>query len=192
VDLCQAYYEGAVAFVTSSLKVDFPRQGHKSPLALLAHGGVVTKNLELRQKDADLRTAVGDRLALARTSMGLRQNQWVEKYQQFLTKQKLSGYETGTRFPSLLFLIVLCEDYGFSMDYFLRGTMHGVSTERATGLETAKAALTLNFDALLDPDCPSVVSDRGAFLLHGAALSGADLSASDEIAALADPLRSDD
>jgi transcriptional regulator with XRE-family HTH domain len=98
----------------------------------MSESHLVEPTLQIKQSEQDLRDFVGENIALARTALGKRQVDWVREYPQFLTSRgKLANYENGDRFPSPLFLVQLCKDYGLSMDWFYRRDAAGVSERLA-------------------------------------------------------------
>src|SRR5579864_3197545 len=83
----------------------------------------------------DHRRLVGRALALARTAKGKRPTDWVRQYPLWLThSSKLLNWEAGLNYPPPLFLLELCKDYGFTMDWFYRQQKAGVSAESAADL----------------------------------------------------------
>lgn len=93
-----------------------------------------------RQAASALKHKVGARLALARESIGLTQSQLAKEYCRIgVTPPKLNQWEGGKYYPEAFFLVCFCDDYGFTMDWFYRGTRAGVSSERADGLRRAQA-----------------------------------------------------
>jgi hypothetical protein len=83
-------------------------------------------------EDLKLREYVGGSLAIARSSLGLRQADLIRQYPQYLTtRSKLTGYESGDRMVSPAFLMALCRDYGFSMDWFYFRKLNGLTVDLA-------------------------------------------------------------
>ena len=89
-----------------------------------------------RLDESDHRRQVGERLVLAREAVGKRQVDWAREYG-LPTHSKLANWEAGTHYPSPWFLAQVCEDYGFTMDWFYRGVRAGVSAARADDLRRA-------------------------------------------------------
>lgn len=89
-----------------------------------------------QQREEDHRRGVGERLALAREAVGKRQVDWAREYQ-LSSPSKLANWEAGSHYPAPWFLVRLCEDYGFTMDWFYRGVRAGVSVARADDLRRA-------------------------------------------------------
>ncbi len=91
-----------------------------------------------RMREAEHRRMVGGNLALAREAVGKRQVDWVREYG-LRSSGRLGNWEAGEHYPNPLFLVQLCEDYGFTMDYFYRGQLAGVSVARAADLRRVEA-----------------------------------------------------
>jgi transcriptional regulator with XRE-family HTH domain len=90
--------------------------------------------------DADHRRFVGENIALARSAVGKRQIDWARAYPTWITSPgKLANWENGDHYPPPVFLARLCDDYGFTMDWFYRRRLAGVSAELADGLRQAVA-----------------------------------------------------
>lgn len=83
-------------------------------------------------KAANHKKMVGENLALARESLGKKQAPFARHLG--LTPSKLNQWEAGIYYPDPLVLIRLCTDYGFTMDWFYRGAVAGVSFERVDDL----------------------------------------------------------
>jgi transcriptional regulator with XRE-family HTH domain len=86
-----------------------------------------------RMQDAVLREQIGRNLMIAREALGATRSEWLKKYG--LYASKYSQWEAGTVLPNLLFLIAICDDYGLTMDWFLRGVRAGVSSSVAEALK---------------------------------------------------------
>jgi transcriptional regulator with XRE-family HTH domain len=88
----------------------------------------------IRQLEADLRVTVGNNIELARTALGKSQADLQREYPQYLTtRTKLSAWENGDALASAVFLIALCDDYGFTMDFFMRSNMDAVAPQTTHG-----------------------------------------------------------
>lgn len=95
----------------------------------------------MKQGASALKVRVGRNLALAREALGRTQSQLAREYADFgITPPKLNQWEAGLHYPDPFFLAQLCDDYGFTMDWFYRGLKAGVSVERAADLRQAEAA----------------------------------------------------
>lgn len=81
---------------------------------------------------SDFKRRVGESLILARESLGQAQAPFARTYG--LAPNKLNQWEAGLYYPDPQFLIRLCADWGFTMDWFYRRVLAGVSVERADGL----------------------------------------------------------
>jgi transcriptional regulator with XRE-family HTH domain len=90
------------------------------------------KSPEDRMNSALHKEAVGENLAKARASLKITQSAFGKRYG--IAQNKLNQWESGKYYPDPWFLKKLCEDYGFTTDWFYRGVMAGVSDERADGL----------------------------------------------------------
>jgi len=88
------------------------------------------------EKDAHKRF-VGEQLSHARSAMGLGQAELGRKYG--IAQNKLNQWEAGLYYPDPRFLAQLSQDYGWTMDYFYRGAMDGVSVARAGDLQRVTA-----------------------------------------------------
>jgi transcriptional regulator with XRE-family HTH domain len=87
----------------------------------------------------ELKRMVGKNLALAREAIGWYQADMVQAYADFpLTPPKLSEWESGRYYPDPRFLVTLCRDHGFSMDWFYRAETFGVIAKHAANLRRAK------------------------------------------------------
>jgi transcriptional regulator with XRE-family HTH domain len=85
-----------------------------------------------------LKRGVGERLALAREALGWTGAEMAREYAEAgITGPKLSEWESGKYYPDPYFLLLLCDDHGFTMDWFYRGVRAGVSVERAADLRRA-------------------------------------------------------
>lgn len=89
-------------------------------------------------READHRRMVGENLTLAREAVGKRRVQWTRDYH-LGAASRLANWEAGDHYPSPWFLVRLCADYGFTMDWFYRRQLAGVSVERAADLRRAEA-----------------------------------------------------
>lgn len=85
-----------------------------------------------------LKRQIGENLALAREAVGASQADWVRQYH--LNPAKISEWERGKYYPDPAFLVRLCDDYGFTMDWFYRRLKAGVSSARAADLRSVEAA----------------------------------------------------
>lgn len=86
----------------------------------------------------DHKRFVGENLRLAREAVNQKPSAWTKKYPTFLTTQsKLDNYESGRHYPPPLFLKRLCDDYGFTMDWFYRRVAAGASALVVDGLRQA-------------------------------------------------------
>jgi DNA-binding transcriptional regulator YiaG len=85
----------------------------------------------------DHKRQVGQRLALARTALGLTLSKLKTDYG--YSESRISNWESGLHYPDPWLLIHLCNDYGLTMDWFYRGVLAGVSAERAGDLRQAGA-----------------------------------------------------
>lgn len=93
--------------------------------------------------EADHKRFVGENLMIARTGIGKRQSEWLKSYPTYITSQgKLANWEKGDHYPPPIFLVRLCEDYGFTMDWFYRRRLAGVSSELVDGLRRAEAEIS--------------------------------------------------
>lgn len=95
-----------------------------------------------RMKKADHKAFVGANLALARTAIGASLTAWTRRYGLGNGPARLSQWEKGLYYPDPWFLKQLCDDYGFTMDWFYRGIRAGVSAELADGLRQAEADIS--------------------------------------------------
>lgn len=87
-------------------------------------------------RPADHPRFVGENLALAREAVGARVSEWTRIYG-LGYDSKLSNWEAGRHYPHPWFLSRLCHDYGFTMDWFYRRVLAGVSSELAADLRRA-------------------------------------------------------
>jgi transcriptional regulator with XRE-family HTH domain len=83
------------------------------------------------------REAVGRRLMVMRQGLGITRNEWLKRYK--LGASRYSMWESGLVYPDIKFLMQVCQDYGWTMDYFYRGSLAGVAFSRAQA-ELAEAA----------------------------------------------------
>jgi len=86
-------------------------------------------------KASEHKEFVGRHLMLAREAVGLTQARLARAYG--MEPNKLNQWERGLYYPEPWFLSRLCDDYGFTTDWFYRGVMAGVSAERADDLRRA-------------------------------------------------------
>lgn len=91
-----------------------------------------------RMREDEHRRMVGENLRLAREAVGKRQVDWVRDYG-LRSSGRLGNWEAGDHYPPPMFLVQLCEDYGFTTDFFYRGQMAGVSASRADDLRRVEA-----------------------------------------------------
>lgn len=90
--------------------------------------------------EADHRKFVGRNIMLARTAVGCKQVDWSRKYG-LGAGSKLANWEAGAHYPNVWVLLQICDDYGFTLDWFFRGVLSGVTSERADGLRKAEAEI---------------------------------------------------
>lgn len=81
---------------------------------------------------SERKARVGENIVLARESLGMTQAEFARQYH--MASNLLNQWEAGLYYPDPIFLMQLCDDYGFTMDWFYRGILAGVSSERAAGL----------------------------------------------------------
>lgn len=81
---------------------------------------------------SDHKRLVAESLALARESLGKGQKAFAAKYG--ITPNRWNQWEAGIYYPDPYVLVQICRDYGFTMDWFYRQAMAGVSDERADDL----------------------------------------------------------
>jgi transcriptional regulator with XRE-family HTH domain len=86
---------------------------------------------------SDHKAFVGQNLALARTSLGKSQAAFARDFG--VASNKLNQWEAGLYYPDPYVLRQMCDDLGFTMDWFYRGVRAGVSEQRAAGLRQARA-----------------------------------------------------
>lgn len=67
---------------------------------------------------------IGERLALTRRALGLRQNVFAERAG--IAQSAYSQHETGVRRPSIENAISLCEAYDITLEWIYRGDMRGL------------------------------------------------------------------
>ena len=116
--------------------------------SILAHMAKGTRAPER----ADHKRLVGESLMLARTALHKRPVDFVRMYPTWLTSQsKLSNWEVGDNYPNIHFLIRLCDDHGFTMDWFYRQKLAGVSDGLADDLRAAEAEIAAASAAEADP-----------------------------------------
>lgn len=106
--------------------------------------------LPLVGHEADHRVFVGRNLALARTALGKRQTEWRTQYR-LGSASKLSSWESGKNYPNPWFLLQLCNDYGFTMDWFFRGVRAGVPGGLADDLRRVEAEKPAAWPATAGP-----------------------------------------
>jgi transcriptional regulator with XRE-family HTH domain len=82
--------------------------------------------------------AVGQNLTKARMALGKIQIELARELG--IKSNKLNQWEQGIYYPDPWILKRLCEDHGFTMDWFYRGVRSGVSVERADDLKRVEAA----------------------------------------------------
>ncbi len=70
------------------------------------------------------KSEVGERLRRALAALGLKQAEVARAFG--VDRGRLDRGVSGDHFPSLPFLAVLCDRYGFTMDWFYRGVVAGV------------------------------------------------------------------
>lgn len=92
----------------------------------------VAKTPEQQIAASDHKIQVGRNLALARESLGRKQAPFAREFG--TAANKWNQWEAGIYYPDPRVLTRLCDDYGFTMDWFYRGKLAGVSDERAAGL----------------------------------------------------------
>lgn len=89
-----------------------------------------------RLAKTDHKVFVGQNLALARTSLGKSQAAFGRDFG--VASNKLNQWESGLHYPDPYVLRQMCDDLGFTMDWFYRGVRAGVSEQRAAGLRQAQ------------------------------------------------------
>jgi transcriptional regulator with XRE-family HTH domain len=108
-----------------------------------------TKAVVRRIQQKTLAEHMGRNLLIAREALGVTRQEWVRKYD--LYPSKYSQWENGIIPPNLLFLVAICEDYGLTMDWFVRGVRAGVASSVSEALKGVSAE---NSPALLVEDRP--------------------------------------
>ena len=91
--------------------------------------------------EADHKSFVGSQLKIAREALGIPGSELMRRYG-FPPGGKLTNWEKGDNYPSPWFLARLCSDYGFTIDWFYRGVLAGVSSELAENLRRGEAGMT--------------------------------------------------
>jgi transcriptional regulator with XRE-family HTH domain len=99
--------------------------------------GPMAKTPEERITSSAHKEFVGQNLADARKALRKTQAKMAEEMG--LAQNKLSQWESGLFYPDPWKLKQLCEDHGFTMDWFYRRIRSGVSVERADDLRRVEA-----------------------------------------------------
>ena len=81
---------------------------------------------------------IGDRLTELRKSRGLSQEELAA--QMALTRQTISKWELGQSSPDVEYVIALCDYFGVTTDYLLKGTEPEPQQERASAPAAAAPA----------------------------------------------------
>ncbi len=84
---------------------------------------------------------IGERLTELRKSRGLSQEELAE--QLTLTRQTISKWELGQSSPDIEYVIALCEYFGVSTDYLLKGEEPAPKAEKKKEEETQPVILTV-------------------------------------------------
>lgn len=98
----------------------------------------MAKTPEIRMIAATHKEAVGQNLAKARMALGMIQAELARELG--IKPNKLNQWEQGLYYPDPWLLKTLCDEYGFTMDWFYRGNRAGVSAARAADLRRVEAA----------------------------------------------------
>lgn len=99
-----------------------------------------------RIKAATHKEFVGENLTRARKAVGMTQTKMATELG--VTPNRLNQWEAGLYYPDPWRLGQFCEDHGFTMDWFYRRVMGGVSSERVDDLKRVAAEAG---EALLAP-----------------------------------------
>lgn len=84
---------------------------------------------------------VGRQLMLAREALGMTHAALAREYG-MKASNRLNQWEAGHYYPDPWFLKQLCDDKGFTMDWFYRGLKAGVSDARAADLRRVEAGMS--------------------------------------------------
>ena len=85
------------------------------------------------------REMVGRNIMLAREALGLRPTEFARRVQ--LKPPALWNMETGAAYPNPLTIVRMCEEFGFTADWFLRGLRAGLPHDLASKLQQAESRL---------------------------------------------------
>lgn len=88
-------------------------------------------------KAATHKEFVGENLTRARKAVGLNQTAFAKELG--VTPNRLNQWEAGLYYPDPWRLGQFCEDRGFTMDWFYRRILAGVSSERVADLRRVAA-----------------------------------------------------
>ena len=78
------------------------------------------------------KAAIGARLRAARETFGLSQAQFADRAK--ISRSRFNQYETGTRALTLAAAHALCDEYGLTLDWLLRGNRAGLPYALATAI----------------------------------------------------------
>lgn len=109
----------------------------------------MAKTSESRITAATHKEAIGQNLILAREALKMKQVDLARELG--IASNKLNQWEQGLYYPDPWLLKKLCDDHGFTMDWFYRGVRAGVSAERAADLRRVEAAAVAVRRAAVDP-----------------------------------------
>lgn len=117
------------------------RQTEWGETGVLGYFQGMAKSVQDRVVASSHKEFVGDQLRLAREALGLSQAALARQYG-MKASNKLNQWERGLYYPEPWFMKRLCDDYGFTMDWFYRGMKAGVSAERAADLRRVEGERT--------------------------------------------------
>lgn len=95
----------------------------------------MAKSPKTQMAESEHKRMVGQNLTLARESLGRGQAEFAREYS--VSSNRLNQWEAGLYYPSPYLLTRICDDHGFTMDWFYRRQVGGVSYERAVYLRRA-------------------------------------------------------
>ena len=94
------------------------------------------------------RRRVGHQLRIAREALGKKGKDWMAEYG--ILESNQSNMMDGLSYPPPLFLAVLCDDTGLTLDFFNRGVMAGVAQGLTEPLRRVRSELSAAAEA--NPD----------------------------------------
>jgi transcriptional regulator with XRE-family HTH domain len=106
----------------------------------------------VRIAKSDHKVFVGRNLALARTALGKSQAALARDLG--IASNKLNQWEAGLYYPDPFLLLQVCDDHGFTMDWFYRGVLAGVAEQRAADLRRVRSQRSEDSDDAKKPTPP--------------------------------------